>query len=91
MQLYRANLGSRLAQPPPLTTIEALGYLQQVHTPQQVLVCIRVYTCDNGRLRETQCRIATPQVLWSLASLHAAGVAVLDLKPANLLFDDVGR
>ena len=72
MQLHRANLGSRLAQPPPLTAAEALGYLQQVHTPQQCF-CASL-TCDLYRRRPSarlQCRIGHAGA--SVAGLAARG------------------
>ena len=60
----------------------------------QLLMVMKLYTgnmqgrLERGKLQSELVVKYTQQILRGLVSLHESGVAVLDLKPANLLFDD---
>ena len=71
----------------------ARTYGAHIHDGQLMMV-MKLYKgsmqgrLEHGKLALEQVVNYTQQILRGLVSLHENGVAVLDLKPANLLFDD---
>ena len=49
------------------------------------------YIISRGRLEEFEAKIFITQILQALRHIHAVGVCHRDMKPENLLMDEVGR